>query len=150
MLAGFGGLLLLMLVAGADALLVLRNVRTSDAQVRDRYLRGSTAVDSIRAGIYQSAIVMRDYLLATDPEVARAQIEKWKTIRQRTDAALADFSAAADPAEAVPFRKLDAEVQVYWQLLEFISDVQNPGSKSRRAAYFSSELVRAHRDAGSD
>ena len=33
LLAGFGGLLVLMLVVGADALLVLRQVRSSDAQV---------------------------------------------------------------------------------------------------------------------
>jgi hypothetical protein len=34
LLAGFGGLLVLMMVAGGDALLVLRQVRASDAQVR--------------------------------------------------------------------------------------------------------------------
>ncbi len=39
LLAGFGGLLLLMLVAGVDALAVLRKVRTSDAQERNLYLR---------------------------------------------------------------------------------------------------------------
>jgi hypothetical protein len=70
LLAGFGGLLLLILVVGADALLVLREVRTSDAQVRDTYLRRTHALDQVRSGIYQSAIVMRDYLLASDSEVA--------------------------------------------------------------------------------
>src|SRR6202040_3516471 len=106
LLAGFGGLLVLMLVAGADALLVLGNVRSSDAQVRDVYLRRSKALDGVRAGIYQSAIVMRDFLLASDLNVAQAQVENWSGIRQRTDGALASFAATLDPAEAGPFRSL--------------------------------------------
>src|SRR6266404_1337050 len=94
LLAGFGGLLVLMLVAGADALLVLHKVRASDAQVRDVYLRRSKALDEVRSGIYQSAIVMRDYLLAADRATAHAQVENWTSIRQRTDAALKDCAAA--------------------------------------------------------
>ena len=64
LLAGFGGLLLLMVVAGVSALLVLRQVRSSDTQERRLYLRRSTALDLVRTGIYQSAIIMRAYLLA--------------------------------------------------------------------------------------
>jgi signal transduction histidine kinase len=140
--AGFGGLLVLMLVAGADALLVLRNVRTSDAQVRDMYLRRSRALDQVRAGIYQSAIVMRDYLLANDRAVAQAQMENWTAIRERTDAALEDCAAALDPAETAPFRALEAEVTIYWKLLEFISKMQATDQQNGRAAAYSSELVR--------
>ncbi|MGD1090473.1 MAG: sensor histidine kinase [Bryobacteraceae bacterium] len=140
--AGFGGLLVLMLVAGVDALLVLRNVRSSDAQVRDFYLRRSNALNGVRAGIYQSAIVMRDFLLANDAEVQRAQVDSWTAIRQRTDASLANFSATLDPAETPPFQSLQAEIQVYWKLLEFISDRRDLEGTRRTAAYFSGELVR--------
>src|ERR1051325_9488975 len=89
LLGGFGGLLVLMLVAGADALLVLRQVRTSDAQVRDLYLRRSRALDQVGSRIYQSRILMRDYLLAVAPGVTDAQVESRPNIRQRTDAAMA-------------------------------------------------------------
>ena len=142
LLAGFGGLLALMLVAGADAVLVLRNVRASDAKVRDVYLRRSRALDEIRSGIYQSAIVMRDYLLANDGVAALAQVESWTRIRQRTDAALADFAATLDPAESAPFLSLRAEVDTYWRRLEFISEMPEQGKRIRGAAYFSGELVR--------
>ncbi len=140
--AGFGGLLVLMLAAGVDALLVLRNVRSSDAQVRDVYFQRSKALDEVRAGIYQSAIVMRDYLLASDGDLARAQVEKWTSIRQNTDRALADCAAALDPAEAEPFRNLQAEVQVYWKLLDFVIEMQAKQKRNRGGAYFSNELVR--------
>ena len=99
LLAGFGGLLLLMLVAGGDALLVLRKVRNSDAQVRDVYLRRSRALDGVRSGIYQSAIVMRDYLLASDRSIAEQEVAKLRSIRQRTDSALANCAAMLDPEE---------------------------------------------------
>jgi signal transduction histidine kinase len=142
LLAGFGGLVLLILIAGADALLVLRNVRSSDAQVRDLYVRRSRALDDVRSGIYQSAIVMRDFLLASDPQVASAQVEKWTAIRQKTDQALSDCAAALDPAETAPFRTLQNEVQVYWKMLDFMVERRSADPRQRGAAYFSGELVR--------
>ena len=146
LLAGFGGLLVLMMVAGADALLVLRQVRESDAQVRDVYVRRSRALDQVRAGIYQSAIVMRDFLLATDPDVAAAQVTNWTRIRERTDNALADGAGVLDKAETLPYRDLQAEVSVYWNLLDFIthrkvSNILSGDPPNRGADYLSGELV---------
>jgi signal transduction histidine kinase len=132
----------LILLAGADALVVLGKVRTSDAQARNVDFRRSRALDQVRAGIYQSAIVMRDYLLAGDRDTARAQVEKGASIRQRTDAALAECAAAINPAEAAPFRSLQAEMAVYWKLLDFIAELQEKDKRNRGAAYFSTELVR--------
>jgi signal transduction histidine kinase len=142
LLAGFGGLLVLMMVAGADALLVLRQVRASDAQVRDVYVRRSRALDQVRAGIYQSAIVMRDFLLASDPDVAAEQVLNWTGIRVRTDAALSDGAAVLDKAEAGPYRSLQAEVSVYWKLLDFITQMREQDTRHRSAEYLSNELVR--------
>jgi hypothetical protein len=124
LLAGFGGLLVLMMVAGGDALLVLRQVRASDAQVRDVYVRRSRALDQVRAGIYQSAIVMRDFLLASDPDIAAQQVVSAAGIRVRTDNALTDGATALDKAEATPYRNLQAEVSVYWKLLDFITQMR--------------------------
>src|SRR5258708_18036965 len=108
LLAGFGGLLLLMLLAGADALLVLRQVRTSNTQVRDAYLRRDRSLDQIRTGIYQSAIVIRDYLLASNAADAREQAEKWNVIRRSTEQALAETAAVLDSSESPPCRDLPA------------------------------------------
>jgi len=142
LLAGFGGLLVLMMVAGADALLVLRQVRSSDAQVRDVYVRRSRALDQVRAGIYQSAIVMRDFLLASDPDVAAAQAASWKDIRERTDNALRDGAGALDKAEQGPYSSLQAEVGVYWRLLDFITQMKEGDTRHRNSEYLSNELVR--------
>lgn len=142
LLAGFGGLLVLMMVAGGDALLVLRQVRASDAQVRDVYVRRSRALDQVRAGIYQSAIVMRDFLLASDPDIAAEQVLNWTGIRARTNAALSDGATALDRAEVGPYSSLQAEVSVYWKLLDFITQMREQDTRHRSAEYLSNELVR--------
>jgi len=141
LLAGFGGLLVLMLVAGGDALLVLRQVRANDAQVRDVYVRRSRALDQVRAGIYQSAIVMRDFLLASDPKIAAEQAASSAGIRERTNNALADGAAALDKAEAGPYDRLEAEVGVYWKLLDFITQMKGQDTRHRNAEYLSNELM---------
>lgn len=133
---------MLMMVAAGDALLVLRQVRASDAQVRDIYVRRSRALDQVRAGIYQSAIVMRDFLLASDPDIAAEQVTSWTGIREKTDIALADGAAALDKAEAGPYRNLQAEVSVYWKLLDFITQMREKDTRRRSAEYLSNELVR--------
>src|SRR5579864_2135225 len=103
LLAGFGGLLLLMLLAGGDALVVLREVRTSNTQVRDAYLRRNRSLEQIRTGIYQSAIVIRDYLLAANAADAREQAQKWDTIRPTTEQALDETAAVLDSSESSLF-----------------------------------------------
>jgi hypothetical protein len=113
LLAGFGGLLLLMLLAGADALLVLRQVRASSTQVRDAYVRRGRSLEQIRTGIYQSAIVILDYLLAANNADAREQAEKWDAIRRRTEQALDETAAVLDSSESNLFHDLRAELQDY-------------------------------------
>jgi signal transduction histidine kinase len=142
LLAGFGGLLVLMMVAGGDALLVLRQVRASDAQVRDVYVRRSRALDQVRAGIYQSAIVMRDFLLASDPDVAAEQVTNAAGIREKTNRALADGATVLDKAETGPYSSLQAEVAVYWKLLDFITQMREKDTRNRSAEYLSNELMR--------
>src|SRR5580692_8034027 len=126
LLAGFGGLLALMLAAGVDALLVLRKVRSSDAQVRDLYSARTQSLEKVRNGIYQSAIVMRDYLLATDPLLASAEVDRWRGIRENTDIAMRETSALLDRAEEAPMRSLQTQVAGYWRLLDFIAEARGP------------------------
>jgi signal transduction histidine kinase len=148
LLAGFGGLLVLMLAAGVDALLVLHKVRASDAQVRDLYSARTQSLEKVRNGIYQSAIVMRDYLLATDPLLASAEVDRWRGIRENTDIAMRETSALLDRAEEAPMRSLQTQVAGYWRLLDFIAEARGPDPSAngsdrpvRGANYFSTEMV---------
>src|SRR5260370_41905251 len=85
---------------------------------------------------------MRDFLMAPDSRVAQSQVEKWTAIGQQTDHAVAECAAALDPAEATLFGNLKNEVQVYWKVLEFISEMQENDKRTRGSEFFSSDLVR--------
>ncbi len=142
LLAGFGGLLLLMMVAGVDALMVLHRVRSSDAQERDTYLRRANALDRVRSGIYQSAIEMRAYLLAANTGDAAAQLAQWEVVRGNTDQALKDSAAVLDAADAPQLASLRAEVQDYWRLLEFLATIPERDRQVRGSEYLNREVVR--------
>ena len=153
--AGFGSLLLLMLVAGGYALTTLEQVRASDLAERDIHLRRDHALDQIRSGIYQSAIIMRDYLLASgdktvsndkpnDNQTGAAQIERFAETRERTDRALADCTTLIDPTETEAIRELNSELQVYWKLLAFITEIP-PENRLLRGSEYLSKQVRQHR-----
>ena len=142
LLAGFGGLLLLMLVAGVDALMVLRQVRSKDSQERNLYLRRANALDRVRSGIYQSAIAMRAYLLADNTRDAAAQLAEWQGVRGSTDQALQDCAAVLDADDAPQLATLRAEVQDYWRLLEFLATIPEKDRRVLGGEYLTHEVVR--------
>jgi signal transduction histidine kinase len=142
LLAGFGGLLLLMLVAGADALVVLRQVRTSESGEKNLYLRRAAALDQVRNGIYQAAIVMRAYLLTENPEEAAVQLEQWQAAQTSTEAALKECQRVLDAADAPELANLQAEAAVYWKQLEFLPTIPAKDRRVLGGEYLNREVVR--------
>jgi signal transduction histidine kinase len=137
-----------MLVAGGYALTTLEQVRASDLTERDIHLRRDRALDQVRSGIYQSAIIMRDYLLASgdkgEEKTGAAQIERFAETRDRTDRALAECATLIDPTENGALRELNSELQVYWKLLAFITQIPAENRLLRGSEYLSKQ-VRQHR-----
>lgn len=140
--AGFGGLLLLMIVAGVSALVVLREVRSSDKRERSLYLRRATALDLVRTGIYQSAIVMRAYLLATDLQQAESQLGLWKQAKSATGLGMAECASVLDPADGSQLRDLQTQVDDYWRLLDFLTTIPEDNRRALGGAYLNREVVR--------
>ncbi|HTH49514.1 MAG TPA: histidine kinase, partial [Candidatus Limnocylindria bacterium] len=133
-----------MLVAGGYALRTLQQVRASDLEERNDYLRRDRALDQVRTGIYQSAIIMRDYLLALDEKSGAAQIERFAETRGQTDRALAECATLIDPTESAALLELQSELQIYWKLLAFISEIPAENRLLRGSEYLSNQ-VRQHR-----
>ena len=144
LLAGFGSLLLLMLVAGGYALGTLEQVRRTDLKERDTHLLRDRALNRVQTGIYQSAIIMRDFLLAPDETSGRIEIERFAATRDQTDLALAECAKLIEPAENEALRELKMELQVYWKLLKFISEIP-PENRLMRGSEYLSKQVRQHR-----
>ncbi len=142
LLVGFGGLLTLMLAGSIDSLIRLHDVNRQEAGLRDVYLQRALSLEQVRAGIYQSSILLRDYLLADDPQSAQELSDKWAEIRRRTDQAIAKRSASAEPEEAPLFRDLRKQVQEYWKLRETLVLKPDPKSNGKHNPYSSGDLVR--------
>jgi len=68
--AGFGGLLIVVALAGMDALRVLREIRVEDERIRTQFLLRNHLLNDLRSKLYLSGTYVRDYLL--DPDAARA------------------------------------------------------------------------------
>lgn len=139
LLAGFGGLLTLMLAGGIDSLIRLHEVRGIEADLRANYLHRAQSLEQIRSGIYQSSIILRDYLLAGDPASAHDQVQKWDAIRAATDQAIAQATAVAEHKEAPLFQNLRHEVQNYWKLRQSVVLTAGGGKVN---PYASGDLVR--------
>jgi signal transduction histidine kinase len=138
LLAGFGGLLTLMLAGGIDSLIRLHDVNRQEAGLREVYLQRALSLEQIRAGIYQSSILLRDYLLAGDPQSSQEVADKWNEIRRKTDRVIEQRSAGVEAEEIPLFRDLRNEVQEYWKLRESV--VLNADGKQN--PYASGVLVR--------
>jgi len=138
LLAGFGGLLALMLAGAVDSIVRLHQVNVTAAKMRDAYFRRIQSLEEIRSGVYQSSIILRDYLLASDAQTAREQAQKWAEVRLNTDRTVQQIAASAEPEEAPLFQNLRNEVADYWGLRESI--VRAPAEKGNNP-YSSGELV---------
>src|SRR5215472_15611205 len=92
LLAGFGGLLLLMIIAAADALFSFRQIRLESAHLRQSFLARHHALDQIRSGIFLSGILVRDSLLAPTPNAAETQWMMLQDLRAKTEAAVNSYS----------------------------------------------------------
>ena len=88
LLIGFGGLLLIMALAGIDALRVLQQFRHSDEEIRRRYLSQNHVLNDIRSDVYVSGTYVRDYLLEPDPERAEAYRTSLEDVRKHMESAL--------------------------------------------------------------
>ena len=117
LLIGFGGLLLIMALAGIDAQRVIEQFRRSDEQIRQRYLSENRVLNGIRSDVYVSGTYVRDYLLEPDPQRAKAYLVSLGDVRKHMEAALDLYSRQTPPAEASHYSALRAELTTYWETL---------------------------------
>ena len=118
LLAGFGGLLLLMAFAGFDGIQALQQIQTSNDAIREDFLLRTRVLERIRADVYVSGTYVRDYLL--EPESGKAEGHRSSLLETRNDmdSALEQYRALLNAEEAQPFRILTQELAAYWSVLE--------------------------------
>jgi signal transduction histidine kinase len=133
LLIGFGGLLLIMALAGIDALRVLRQFRNNDEEIRRLYLFQNHVLNDIRSDVYVSGTYVRDYLLEPDPERAEAYRTRLEDVRKHMESSLELYGHQATPPEFKHDSALRAELMNYWGILAPIFQ-WNPAER-RRSGY---------------
>src|SRR5437016_5402137 len=83
LMAGFGGLLLLLMFAGIDSLQTLHGIQISNDNIREDFLLRTRVLERIRADLYVSGTYVRDYLL--EPETGKAEGHRYSLLETRKD-----------------------------------------------------------------
>jgi signal transduction histidine kinase len=117
LMAGFGGLLAIMALAGVYGIRVLQKIRGNDNQIRRQFLSQNHALNDIRSQLYLSGTYVRDYLLEPEPgraEIYRASLEQ---VRRQMESALESFGRQLGPGQRQYYTELSAGLSQYWQIL---------------------------------
>jgi hypothetical protein len=133
LMIGFGGLLLIMALAGADALRVLQQFRRNDERIRHHYLTQNHVLNEIRSDVHVSGTYVRDYLLEPDPDRAELYRTSLEGVRKHMEFALDFYGRQATPAQLEHYSALRAELTDYWGILAPIFQ-WNP-TERRRSGY---------------
>jgi len=141
LVAGFGGLLVLMAAAETGALLSLNSLRRNETSLQARFLSRNRTLEQIRSNIYLSGTYARDSLLAPEQSGAQAQIVALETLRKDTDTALESYAQSIEPQEAAPFRSLRSEIDGYWRVLDRTFSWSPEERTKFRYAFFYEELI---------
>jgi signal transduction histidine kinase len=118
LMAGFGGLLLLMAFAEFDGMQALTEIQRSNDEIREGFLRRTRVLDRIRADLYVSGTYVRDYLL--EPEGGKAEGHRYSLLESRgdMDAALDEYRKLVIGVDARPIQVLTQNLAAYWSVLE--------------------------------
>jgi signal transduction histidine kinase len=118
LIAGFGGLLVLMAFAEIDGVRALREIQNSNDEFREDFLLRTRLLERIRGDVYVSGTYVRDYLL--EPEAGKAEGHRYSLLETRHDMddALAQYRALLKAPEQQPFAALTGALDAYWGLLE--------------------------------
>ncbi len=131
LLAGFGGLLLLMAFAGIDGLRVLRQMQERSGTIQRDFLERSRVLNQIRSDVYLSGTYTRDYLLDPLLSAADKNRSELNRLRKEMDAILASYAGLMSAEERTPLDGLRRSLNEYWHILDPVFH-WNPRATPRR------------------
>ena len=118
LMAGFGGLLLMMAFAEFDSIAALRQIQNSTDAMREEFVWRTRLLERIRDDVYVSGTYVRDYLLEPEAGKAEGHRDSLLETRRDMDAALAQYRTLLTARETQPFQVLTGGLASYWRILE--------------------------------
>jgi signal transduction histidine kinase len=141
LVAGFGGLLVLMLIAGLDAGLLLRKTEVENERIRHEFLERLRILEKIRSDLYLSGTYARDYLLEREAGNADSHRALLEATRKEMDEILARYVGLFQQGEAPAVADLDRELSDYWRTLAPVFRWSPEERRERAYAFFASQIV---------
>ncbi len=114
---GFAGLLLLMAAIAVDSGKLLRNVALTSAALRRDSRQRDALLDQLRADIYHSGTVARDYLLELDDSRAETHKAELQRLHASIDDTLRTYDQKIPETETAALKALRDDVESYWKSL---------------------------------
>src|SRR5262245_9387981 len=134
-IAGFGGLLAIITLAGIDSWRVMQEIRRNEGQIRQEFLLRNHLLNSIRSDVYLSGTYVRDYLLDPESERAESYRDTLQQVRKEMDSALESYGNELDAQESKHYTALKIELARYWDILDPILQL-NARQRQRKGYVF--------------
>src|SRR5689334_23972213 len=146
LLAGFGGLLIMMAFAGGDALAVLRRTQARNAEIQKDFIDRSRMLDQIRSDVYLAGTYARDYLMDPQAESAGRYRYELARLRGEMDQAVDAYSRLMGQNEQAPLEDLRRRLAEYWSVLDPAFE-WNPEQRRDRGFLFMRDEILPRRTA---
>ena len=143
---GFSILVILIAVLGVGAIRRVRAIYNGMEATQDTYLQTESFRRGIATDMYLADILVRDYLLDPSPQNASQHREQLLEIRGSLQQRLDLLSQHADSSDSPGLRRLQSEVEGYWQSLDPIFDWSTQ-QKAEMSWYFLRHKVLPRRKA---
>jgi len=137
---GFGGLLVIITLAGIDTLRVLRQIRRNDDQIRQEFLFRNHVLNNIRSDLYLSGTYVRDYLLEPELERAESYRSTLERVRTEMDSALESYGNELDSEATKDYATLKIELARYWDVLGPVLQLNAHERQQRGYAFLRDEV----------
>ena len=115
---GFGGLLLLLTLAGLNAISVVHTIEDRNDRIRREYLARERTLEQLRSDVYLSGTYVRDFLLEPNAGLVDQHRKEFETARIRIQAISNVYAHIVLPEERLPFQRFLAELNRYFESLE--------------------------------
>lgn len=144
LMAGFGGLLLLMLFSSFDVIQALQQIQNENDTIREDFLMRTRVLEAIRADLYVSGTYVRDYLMEPESGKAEGHRDSLQETRSDMDQELARYRGLLNAQEEKPFNVLMSELASYWSVLEPVFH-WSPEQRRTAGAYLRDEVFKRRR-----
>jgi len=147
LIAGFGALLVLMLIICIDSLHTLGAFETNNTQIRGDFLYRERTLEEVRANLYETGNIVREYILIeSDPRAQGMLRTELQSIHNETTAALSACIQTLPAGKREPFQHLAAELEKYWSTLGPIFELGAGNKKELSSSVLRSDALSQHEE----